>query len=79
MCTFTDVNEVGEDEQGSTLLPGVRGREVIRRCPRGVEGRGVLRWTRIVELGELGAPGVHGGRPLLSVMSAPGVLGGSRL
>lgn len=79
MCTLIDVNEVGDDEQGSTLLPGVRGREAIRRRPHGVEGRGVLRWMRIVEPGVLGTPGALSGRPLLGVMSTPGVLGGSRL
>ena len=89
MCTLTERNEVGDDEHGSTLLPGVRGSEAMRRWLEGVEGTGGCRWTRIAEPGAPGAPGVlgapgvrgspgvRGGRPMLGVMSAPGVEGGS--
>ena len=78
MCTLIDVNEEGDDEQGRTLLPGVRGREAMRRWPPGVEGMGGARCTRIDEPGVFAAPGTRGVRPLLGVMEAPGVLGGSR-
>lgn len=83
MCTLIDMNGEGDDAHDKTLLPGVRGREAMRRWP-GVDGGGGARWTRIVEPGVLGKPGVlgacgvRGGRPLLGATSAPGVCGGSR-
>lgn len=71
------MNEDGDDEQGRTLQPGVRGKEAMRRRPPGVEGIGGARCTRIIELEILFAPGVRGVSPLLGVMEEPGMLGGS--
>lgn len=62
MCTVTRVKEAGDDEQISALMPGVRGTEDMRLWwPPGVDGTGVLRWTRTMVLDVALVLGVLGG------------------
>lgn len=78
VCTVTLVKDVGDEEQISAMLLGVRGIEDVRRWPPGVEGTGVLRWTRIAGAPSMWMPGVRGEKPLLVAILVPGVLGGMR-
>lgn len=69
VCTLTTVKALGDEEHAvSGLVPGVLGTEAIWRCP-GVEGSGVLRWTNLVVLALVLAPGVPG----VVVLLGPGV------